>query len=84
MNPVRIGALAVLLLSLAASAEDQAAKRAMARYRELRPSDDDLVMYRLDWEPDYDAALRRAAKEKRPLFVVVIYAKYGELYSGHC
>ncbi len=84
MNPARLGALAVLLLSIAASAEDQAVKKALARYRDLRPSDEDLVMYRLDWEPDYDAALRRAAKEKRPVFVVVIYAKYGELYSGHC
>ncbi len=84
MNPARLGALAVLLLSLAASAEDAAVRKALARYSELRPSDDDLVMYRLDWEPDYDAALKRAAKEKRPVFVVVIYAKYGEFYTGHC
>lgn len=84
MNPARLGTLAVLLLSIAANAEDQAVKKALARYGELRPSDEDLVMYRLDWEPDYDAALRRAAKENRPVFVVVIYAKYGEFYSGHC
>ena len=84
MSPARLGTLAVLLLSLVASAEDQAARKALARYSELRPSDEDLVMYRLDWEPDYDAALRRAAKENRPVFVVVIYAKYGQLYSGHC
>ncbi len=82
MSPARL--LAVLLLSIVASAEDPAVKKALARYGELRPSDDDLVMYRLDWESDYDAALRRAAKEKKPVFVVVIYAKYGELYSGHC
>lgn len=81
MNRVR---LAVLLCSVAAFAEDAASARALERYRDLRPTDEDLVMYRLDWEPDYDDALLRAAKEKKPVFVVVIYAKYGELYTGHC
>ena len=73
-----------LLLVGFASAEDASAKRILERYRALRPVPKDLGMYRLDWADSLDIALKRAAKEKRPVCLIIIHAKYGDIASGHC
>lgn len=75
---------AASLLALPAFAQSPAAKETLERFRQLRPGDDDLAMYRLDWAPSLEAAQKRAAKEKRPVLLVVIHAKYGDMISGHC
>ena len=67
-----------------AFAEDSAAKRILAGYQALRPTVKDLAMYRLDWEDSLDSALKRAAKENRPICLIIIHAKYGDITSGHC
>ena len=67
-----------------AFAEDSAAKRILAGYQALRPTVKDLAMYRLDWEESLDSALKRAAKENRPICLIIIHAKYGDITSGHC
>ena len=67
-----------------ALAEDLAAKRIFAGYQALRPTVDDLAMYRLDWEDSLDVALKRAGREKRPICLIIIHAKYGDITSGHC
>lgn len=72
------------LLPVAACAQSDAAKRVLARYAELRPQDPALAMYRLDWAVSYDAARARASKERKPLLLVVIHAKYGDMITGHC
>jgi hypothetical protein len=41
-------------------------------------------MYRLDWAASLDVALKRAARENRPVCLVIIFAKYGDMASGHC
>ncbi|MCE9584616.1 MAG: hypothetical protein K8T20_19165, partial [Planctomycetes bacterium] len=71
-------------LSLPAAAQSSEAQKALARFTELRPGDDDLAMYRLDWAPGLEEAQKRAAKEKRPVLLVVIHAKYGDMVTGHC
>ncbi|KAF0244862.1 MAG: hypothetical protein FD180_2164 [Planctomycetota bacterium] len=78
-------AIAVALaLTLPAAAQNADATKALERFTELRPGDDDLAMYRLDWAPDLAEAQKRAAKEKRPVLLVVIHAKYGDMVTGHC
>lgn len=86
----RQAAAAALVLALglaaggAARAQDAEAKKALERYRALRPTAEDLIMYRLDWAESFEAAKERAVKEKRPVLVVAIHARYGDLFTGHC
>ena len=67
-----------------AFAENPSAKRILVGYEALRPSAKDLAMYRLDWEDSLDVALKRAIKENRPICMIIIHAKYGDITSGHC
>ena len=64
--------------------EDLDVKRILARYQAIRPAAKDLGMYRLDWADSLDIALKRAAKENRPVCLIIIHAKYGDIASGHC
>jgi hypothetical protein len=73
-----------LFLSGFVTAEDAGVKRILARYQAIRPAARDLGMYRLDWADSLDVALKRAAKEKRPICLIIIHAKYGDIASGHC
>ncbi len=54
------------------------------RYKAFRPGKDELAMYRIDWASSLEEAQRRALREKRPVFLVIIHAQYGDLSSGHC
>ncbi len=79
---------AVLILSLATVGIVQAqvaeVGAVLDRYRAFRPGKDDLAMYRIDWASSLEEAQRRALREKRPVFLVIIHAQYGDLSSGHC
>ena len=76
--------LFLLLLAEFVTAEDAGVKRILARYQAIRPAAKDLGMYRLDWADSLDIALKRAAKENRPVCLIIIHAKYGDIVSGHC
>ena len=80
--------LAALILLLAATgltpAQDGEVKSVLDRYEDFRPQVDDLAMYRIDWAPSLEEAQKRARREKRPVFLVIIHAQYGDLTSGHC
>ena len=65
-------------------AQNADVKRILARYDELRPTKSDLAMYQLDWAESLEVALERAAKEDRPIVLVIIHAQYGDIFSGHC
>ena len=56
----------------------------LARYGELRPTAEEQAMYRLDWAGSLGEALERGKKEERPVLLVIIHARYGDLESGHC
>ena len=43
-----------------------------------------LSMYRLDWEESLLAAQIRGLRENRPVCLVIIHARYGDITSGHC
>ena len=77
-------ALALAAVTTATRAQTDEARQVLDRYRELKPTDDELAMYRLDWVTSLEAAKRRAAEESRPILVVAIQARYGDLFTGHC
>ncbi len=66
------------------TAADRNAQRILDRYQALRPQAKDLAMYRLDWAESLDVAMKQATKEKRPICLIIIHAKYGDIASGHC
>ena len=74
----------LLLATPLALAQDNAVKSVLDRYADFRPAAKDLVMYQLDWAPSLEEAQKRALQEKRPVFLVIIHAQYGDLTSGHC
>ena len=76
--------LCLCLAALPVTAQSDAARRALELFRATRPTDDDLGMYRMDWEPTLGKALERAKAEQKHVCLVIIHAKYGDLYSGHC
>ncbi len=79
------GSLAVLLLvTTFAPAQDSTVKAVLDRYEGFRPAAKELAMYRIDWAPSLAEAQKRARREKRPVFLVIIHAQYGDLTSGHC
>jgi hypothetical protein len=70
---------------VAARGADQSdAKSALDKFRSVRPQPADLAIYQLDWMPTLKAAKERAAKEERPIFLVVVTNSFGDLSSGHC
>ena len=80
--------LTVLVLVLAAAviapAQEREVSSVLERYEDFRPGADDLAMYQLDWAPSLQEAQKRAFREKRPVLLVIIHARYGNLTSGHC
>ena len=77
-------AMALAVATAAAGAQTEDARQVLDRFRELKPTDDELAMYRLDWVDSLEVANRRAADENRPILVVAIHARYGDLFTGHC
>ena len=74
----------LLLATPLALAQDSAVQSVLDRYADFRPAAKDLVMYQIDWAPSLEEAQKRALQEKRPVFLVIIHAQYGDLTSGHC
>ena len=78
------GLALILLAATFAPAQDNAVKSVLDRYADFRPAAKDLAMYQIDWAPSLEDAQKRARREKRPVFLVIIHAQYGDLTSGHC
>ena len=82
---ITISSLAIILLAATlAPAQDSKVQSVLDRYADFRPAAKDLVMYQNDWAPSLEEAQKRALREKRPVFLVIIHAQYGDLTSGHC
>ena len=75
-----------LLCALVLLAQEGETDRILKKVREARPSDDALAIYRHDWAPTWEEARGRAAKEGRPIFLVVNTNISGptNFYTGHC
>ena len=82
---ITISSLAIILLAATlAPAQDNKVQSVLDRYADFRPAAKDLAMYQIDWAPSLAEAQKRALQEKRPVFLVIIHAQYGDLTSGHC
>ena len=56
----------------------------LQKFQTIRPQDKDLALYGLDWAPTLRDAKARAAKEHRPIFLIVVTNSFGNIYTGHC
>ena len=83
---LRMSLCLVSLLTATSSTfgQDEGAKQILAQFDDMRPTANELGMYRLDWAGSLGGALQRADEERRPVFLIVIHAKYGDVTSGHC
>jgi hypothetical protein len=69
---------------LHAQAPDGDVQKILDQYRRFRPADKDLAIFQLDWVPSFKDARERAAKEQRPILLLVVTNSYGNLFTGHC
>ena len=69
---------------LHAQAPDADKQRILDKYRLVRPNEKDLAIFQLDWVPTLKEARGRAAKERRPILLLVVMNSYGNLFTGHC
>ena len=69
---------------LHAQAPDGDVRTILDQYRRFRPADKDLAIFQLDWVPTLKDARERAAKERRPILLLVVTNSYGNLFTGHC
>ncbi len=76
------------LLALAGflAVQDGGTAKILEKYSAARPAERELAFFRHDWEPSYEKAKERAAREGRPIFLVAIsnLNGYDNLYTGHC
>jgi hypothetical protein len=59
-------------------------QKVLDKYRAARPDAKDLAIFQLDWTPTLKDAKARAAKEERPIFLIVVTNSFGDMRSGHC
>jgi hypothetical protein len=88
-NAVKTKMLMVALLAMTCiarvhSADPSNVKSVLDKFQSVHPSRADLALYQLDWIPTLKAAKEKAAKEQRPIFLVVVTNSFGDLFSGHC
>jgi hypothetical protein len=69
---------------LHAQAPDGDVPKILHKYRLFRPTDKDLAIFQLDWVPTLKQAREKAAKEQRPILLLVVTNSYGNLFTGHC
>ena len=92
--PIAIVLQLALLVCIATAARTQApenqggksaeVQKVLDKYRSAVPAAKDLAVYQLDWLPSLKAAKEKAAKEQRPILLMVVNNSYGNLYTGHC
>ena len=79
--------MAILALGIGVSvqsADSSDVKGVLEKFESVRPQAAELVLYQLDWMPSLKAAKEKAAREERPILLVVVTNSFGDLYTGHC
>ena len=79
-----VAILAMACVAGAHGADQSDVKGVLDKFKSVRPQEADLALYQLDWAPTLKAARERAAREDRPIFLVVVTNSFGDLFSGHC
>jgi hypothetical protein len=67
-----------------AAVNEAAVRNVLDKFRSFRPDDNDLAIYQLDWAPTLKDAKEKAAREQRPIFLIVVTNSFGNMYTGHC
>jgi hypothetical protein len=67
----KLAALVLLLSPRLAGAADPEVTRVLERFDRAKPDAKALAFYSLDWAPNLKEAQARAAKERRPVFLIV-------------
>lgn len=70
--------------STAVAVEPPEVQAVLKEYRAVRPQAEELAIYELDWAPTLKAAKERAAKESRPIFLILVTNSFGNISTGHC
>ena len=83
-NKLLVAVLGMACAAGARGADQRDAQWVLDKFRSVRPQAADLAIYQLDWVPTLKAAKERAARENRPIFLVVVTNSFGDLCSGHC
>ena len=84
MQRIQLLLLTLFLAGSTAWAQNTEVRQVLRAYEKMRPGDEALSMYRLDWEESLLGAQIRAMRENRPVCLVIIHARYGDITSGHC
>jgi hypothetical protein len=79
-----VAMLTMALVAPARGADQSDVKSTLDKFQSVRPQATDLALYQLDWTPTLKEAREKAAREGRPIFLVVVTNSFGDLYSGHC
>jgi hypothetical protein len=79
-----VAILGMACLVDARGADQSDVKSVLDKFQSVRPQAANLALYQLDWVPTLKAAREKAARENRPIFLVVVTNSFGDLYSGHC
>jgi hypothetical protein len=66
------------------AAVDKDVAKVLDQFRAARPDAKDLAIFQLDWTPTLKGAKARAAKEQRPILLIVVENSFGDMHSGHC
>lgn len=83
-NKLLVAILGMACAVGAYAADQREVQSVLDKFGSVRPQAADLAIYQLDWMPTLKAAKERAAKEDRPIFLVVVRNSFGEICSGHC
>ena len=54
------------------------------KFELIRPQDRELRLFTLDWEKTLKSAQLRAAKEERPVLLILVRNSNGDIFQGHC
>ena len=81
-----IGSLLLLSLTAGLAAEEPGRDVALLldKFELLRPQDRELSLFTLDWEKTLKTALVRAARQERPVLLIVVRNSNGDIVRGHC
>ena len=81
-----IGSLLLLMSTVSVVADPPSRDVAVIldRFELIRPPDRDLSLFKLDWDKTLKSAQARAAREARPVLLILVRNSNGDIFQGHC
>ena len=81
-----IGSVLLLMFTVIVVADppSREAEVILDKFELIRPQERDLSLFKLDWEKTLKSALARAAREDRPVLLILVRNSNGDIFQGHC